>query len=132
MFCNNCGQEIDDNAVVCPHCGVATDKMAEVTGEAPNATGAKKTNICAILGFVFAILYWVLAYIPVVGSFMSWAVFIAAFVLSIIGIQNAKKKGQNLKGLAIAGLVLCIIDLVFIIIAIVGIIAALIAAGTTL
>ena len=21
-FCKNCGQEIDDNAVVCPHCGV--------------------------------------------------------------------------------------------------------------
>ena len=22
MFCRNCGKEIDDNAVVCPHCGV--------------------------------------------------------------------------------------------------------------
>ena len=21
-FCKNCGKEIDDNAVVCPHCGV--------------------------------------------------------------------------------------------------------------
>ena len=24
MFCSNCGKEIDENAVVCPHCGVAT------------------------------------------------------------------------------------------------------------
>lgn len=24
MFCNNCGKEINDNAVVCVHCGVAT------------------------------------------------------------------------------------------------------------
>lgn len=23
MFCKNCGQEIDDQAVVCPNCGVA-------------------------------------------------------------------------------------------------------------
>ena len=22
MYCKNCGKEIDDNAVVCPHCGV--------------------------------------------------------------------------------------------------------------
>lgn len=22
MFCRNCGKEIDDQAVVCPHCGV--------------------------------------------------------------------------------------------------------------
>ena len=26
MFCKNCGQEIDDNADVCVHCGVATIK----------------------------------------------------------------------------------------------------------
>ena len=23
MFCKNCGQEIDDKAVICPHCGVS-------------------------------------------------------------------------------------------------------------
>ena len=25
MYCKNCGKEIDDLAVVCPNCGVATD-----------------------------------------------------------------------------------------------------------
>lgn len=25
MFCKNCGKEIDDKAVVCVHCGVATN-----------------------------------------------------------------------------------------------------------
>ncbi|GKX67973.1 zinc ribbon domain-containing protein [Inconstantimicrobium mannanitabidum] len=25
MYCKNCGQEIDDNAAVCIHCGAATD-----------------------------------------------------------------------------------------------------------
>lgn len=26
MFCKNCGKEIDDKAVVCIHCGVATNE----------------------------------------------------------------------------------------------------------
>ena len=26
MFCKNCGKGIDDNAYVCPHCGVKTEK----------------------------------------------------------------------------------------------------------
>ncbi|MBO5449331.1 MAG: zinc-ribbon domain-containing protein [Ruminococcus sp.] len=25
MYCRNCGQEINDNAVICVHCGAATD-----------------------------------------------------------------------------------------------------------
>ncbi len=27
MFCNNCGKEIDDKAVICPNCGTATKKL---------------------------------------------------------------------------------------------------------
>ncbi|MCD7858164.1 MAG: TM2 domain-containing protein [Clostridiales bacterium] len=27
MFCAKCGKEIDDEAVVCPYCGVATDNL---------------------------------------------------------------------------------------------------------
>ena len=27
MYCYNCGKEIDDKAVVCVHCGVATNNM---------------------------------------------------------------------------------------------------------
>lgn len=30
MFCKNCGQEIDDNAVICPHCGVSQKETPEV------------------------------------------------------------------------------------------------------
>ena len=117
MFCKNCGSEINDNAVVCPKCGVATENLNRA--QEPEV---KKTNVCAILGFVFAILYWVFAYIPVVGGYISWILFIAGFVLSIVGIQNAKKKGQNLKGLAIAGLVICCVELVFVVMAIIGLI----------
>lgn len=27
MFCNNCGKEIDEKAVICPNCGTATKKL---------------------------------------------------------------------------------------------------------
>jgi len=119
MFCRNCGQEINENAVICPHCGVATDKMADVTGNNPHGTEAKKTNVCAIIGFVLSLVSGVFSYIPFFGSYVSWAAFIAAFILSIMGIFNANKKGQNLKGLAIAGLVICCVDLVMNIIALI-------------
>lgn len=34
MYCRNCGEEVNDNAVVCVHCGVATgiNPMAKVGG----------------------------------------------------------------------------------------------------
>ena len=31
MFCKNCGQEIDDKAVVCIHCGCATDNKIQTS-----------------------------------------------------------------------------------------------------
>ncbi len=32
MFCTNCGAQIDDKAVVCVRCGVATPNMNKLTG----------------------------------------------------------------------------------------------------
>lgn len=29
-FCKNCGQQIDDRAAVCPHCGVAQENKPQV------------------------------------------------------------------------------------------------------
>lgn len=51
MFCKNCGEEIDDNAVVCPKCGVAVKEVAAATavGDAPNMG-------FAVLGFFFPIV----------------------------------------------------------------------------
>ncbi len=50
MFCKNCGEQIDDNAVVCPKCGVAVKEVAATTAsdDAPNMG-------FAVLGFFFPI-----------------------------------------------------------------------------
>ena len=51
MFCSKCGKEVNDEAVVCVHCGCAIEnKKAPATNDAPN-TGF------AVLGF----------FIPLVG-----------------------------------------------------------------
>lgn len=30
MYCRNCGKEIDDRAIICPHCGVAQAQHTEI------------------------------------------------------------------------------------------------------
>ena len=47
MYCKNCGQEIDDEAVICPSCG--TEQRAP-------KTKAEENKIFGILGIVFAFL----------------------------------------------------------------------------
>ena len=96
MFCKNCGKDIDDSAVVCPNCGVATDNMAKST-PAP----AQKNNM-ALVGFILALLGFNLI----------------ALILSIIGLSNSKKPeyAGDGKGFAIAGIIISSIYLVVIII----------------
>ena len=83
MFCNKCGKEIMDEAVICPHCGCATNaKKATVN------TGRK--NVFAIIGFICSFL----PYVQIPG-----------LVLSIIGLKKVPDYDSG-KGLAIAGIVL--------------------------
>ncbi len=46
MFCKNCGKEIDDQAVVCVHCGVAVNPSAVANAD-PNA---KSKLVAGLLG----------------------------------------------------------------------------------
>lgn len=93
MFCKNCGKEINDGAVVCPNCGVATDNM--VKASAPAAAPAQK-NTMALVGFILSLLGFN----------------VIALILSIIGYQNVKKPEYNGdgKGFAIAGIIISAIS----------------------
>ena len=90
MFCNNCGSQIDDKAVVCPHCGAATQNL--------NVTTQNKSNGFAIAGFVLSFFFALLG-----------------LIFSIIGLNKAKTIGSG-KGLAIAGLVISLVWIVLVII----------------
>ena len=57
MFCEKCGKELFDEAVVCPSCGVPTKRRA-VTKDVPNhMVGAVLTTIfCCLIGGIVAII----------------------------------------------------------------------------
>lgn len=101
MFCTNCGKEIDDNAVVCPGCGVPTDNMKKSVAPAPAAAPAQK-NTMALVGFILSLLGFN----------------VIALILSIVGLTNCKKPEYNGdgKGFAIAGIIISSIYIVIIII----------------
>ena len=61
MFCKNCGNQIADEAVVCPKCGVpvAGKSVAPATEQVPNhMVGAILTALfCCQIGGIVAIVY---------------------------------------------------------------------------
>ena len=105
MFCKNCGQQVEDNVESCPNCGakVKEDTFAQNTQTYTNQNQPmqqpvqKGTNGFAIAGFILSFF----------GGLLG-------LIFSIIGLVKAKKEGSP-KGLAIAGLVISIVWLVFII-----------------
>ena len=61
MYCRNCGKEIDDNAYVCPHCGVKVERI----NDQPRADADSGSKVgWGILSFL----------IPIVGLilFLVW------------------------------------------------------------
>ena len=90
MFCKNCGQELNDNAVICPHCGVATDNYAKSTAV------TEQKNTMALIGFI-----------------LSFFVALAGLIVSIIAYKNAKKPEFNGDGksFALAGIIISAVSL---------------------
>lgn len=99
-FCTNCGRELNNGAVFCENCGARNDGGTPVqAAQTYQTVPQKKSNGCAIAGFVISLLC---------GCFLAPI----AFILSIIGISKSKTCGSG-KGLAIAGLIISIITMLF-------------------
>ena len=90
-FCTNCGNELDDRAIMCPKCGVA---LTQTT----NASNGSSSNGMAIAGFVLSF------FIPLLG-----------LIFSIIGLKRSKET-NNGKGLSTAGIIISCITMVITII----------------
>ena len=93
MFCSNCGNEISENAVICPKCGVATKNFGAANA-ANNAAQPKKDNTLAIVGFILSF------FIPIAG-----------LICSIIGYKRSKNEGLEGKNLALAGIIISAVSL---------------------
>ncbi len=106
MYCKNCGKEISDNAYVCPHCGV------KING--PQAD-EKKTNTLSIVGFILAFL------VPIAG-----------LICSIIARKQIRERSEGGAGLALAGLIISIVEICIVVIAYIIVIAVAVAATSGL
>lgn len=114
MFCRKCGKEVDDEAVVCPHCGVPTinyygwgrgeactarPQAAQPVCATPPAAEIKPNNI-GIAAFILSLLsIWL-------GELLCLPA-IAGLVLSIIAMKK-RKNCNKYNGFAVAGFVISI------------------------
>ena len=57
MFCKNCGKEIDDQAYVCPHCGVKTGKNDVSPADADSGSKAGWGILSFLIPLVGLILF---------------------------------------------------------------------------
>ena len=93
MYCKNCGQQVNDNAVICPHCGCQIQSIGQANNNAD--VSQQKTNTIAIVGFV-----------------LSFIIALAGLICSIIGYNKAKNEGLNHKNLALAGIIISAVNMV--------------------
>lgn len=100
MYCTKCGSELNDDAVICPHCGVATANMQKLNQ--PQQTVQNGNNLFAIFGFTLSVASIVCL---MIDGFLFMLTLIIALVLSVIGLVKSKSS-NNGKGLSIAGIVI--------------------------
>lgn len=56
MYCNNCGEQIDDKAVICPKCGVPVNNR-NLTNDAPSAGFAVLCFFIPLLGLILYLIW---------------------------------------------------------------------------
>ena len=141
MFCEKCGNQMDDNAKVCPNCGEKVNNdlnsnpysnVITVGGEEPKADAPTPAEVekkvktlsivgiaCGVVGFIFGLITPLLAF--------PFAV--AGIICSILALKDANANGIN-KTLPIAGLIAAIAGpvIAFIVSFIIGLIIGFIAA----
>lgn len=101
MFCKSCGKEIDEKALICPNCGVATDNyMTVAKPKAPE----QKVNGLAIAGMICAIVG------IIGGNYIFCIPSIVGLILSIIGMVKVKEYNSGY-GFALAGIIVGAIGL---------------------
>ena len=113
MFCSHCGKEIPDSARFCPECSAEVSaSQTPAPAENPvHATQPKQNTLC-LIGFVIALISLLLNFWGIVG--------IAATIISVLGLQQAKSSGQKGAGIAITGICIGVFSILYGVIAIIS------------
>lgn len=129
MYCKYCGEQIDDNAQICMHCGCPTMNF-----ETKKEEQDKRFNVFSLLGFIFSLLglFWcfIAAILTPSRSFIIVILCsVTGFVLSIIGTVKSKRYKAG-KAFGIAGIVISAITIISFISFIILIITLVISVGS--
>ena len=101
MYCSKCGKEVSDEAVVCVHCGcmIRKEKIYD------DRVFERKINILCLIGFILTMVSLLIALWGIVA--------IVGMVLCGIGVSQASRNEDRLKGLGVAGLIVGGISLLY-------------------
>lgn len=114
IHCPACGTEVSRYAPACLKCGHPIHSTVQ-TQQAPQADHnqtiiiqqpSRQSNGAGTAGFILSLISLVLSWVPGVG----WIVWFLGFLLSFIGMFKTPK------GLAIAGFIISIIDLIILLV----------------
>lgn len=109
MYCYKCGNQIDDNAEYCPRCGAEQKRYSGTYDSGFNAGNGFYTDKTTQYNF-FAVLGFILACV----SLFSDGIFaLAGVILASIGLYKLKYSGEKGKALAISGIVIAAVVLLF-------------------
>ena len=120
--CDKCGSEVDSNAKFCPNCGAKIEptekaERVEVVEATVKDNSGNKVNNTEIGYNVMSIVGFVLSFIPI-PKFR-----LVALVISIIALVQISKTKEKGKGLAIAGIAISSLIVIY------GLIALIFALG---
>ena len=120
--CDKCGSEVDSNSKFCPNCGAKIEptekaERVEVVEATVKDNSDNKVNNTEIGYNVMSIVGFVLSFIPI-PKFR-----LVALVISIIALVQISKTKEKGKGLAIAGIAISSLIVIY------GLIALIFALG---
>ena len=95
MYCKHCGHEVNEKAIICPNCGIATDNYKAVS----KPTEQPKTNGFAIAGMICAI-FGVIG-----GDYLICLPSLVGIILSIVGMVKVKEYKSGY-GCALSGIII--------------------------
>ena len=102
MFCKHCGHEVNERALICPNCGIATDHYTVV---AQPAASQQKFNGLALAGMICAIVG------IIGGDYLLCLPSLVGLILSIVGMVKVKEYNSGF-GFALTGIIIGAISLI--------------------
>lgn len=78
MYCYNCGKQIDDNAVVCIHCGVPTKNMKQekqepiIINNSSSASAAASASVSGPVRRKYSLIFDIFMICITCGLWLIW------------------------------------------------------------